>query len=65
MPPDGVRVHYTDSLVERRDEPLDQGFEGLRWVVTPAAPEVVCRLPSSPTGRPQTTSLCSPATFAD
>jgi phosphoserine phosphatase RsbU/P len=43
MPPDGVLVLYTDGLIERRHEPLDQGFERLRSVVTPDDPEVVCR----------------------
>ena len=43
MPPDSVLVLYTDGLIERRDEPLDQGLERLRSVVTPDDPEAVCR----------------------
>ncbi len=43
MPPDGTLVLYTDGLVERRSEPLDQGFERLRSVVTADDPEEVCR----------------------
>jgi GAF domain-containing protein len=43
MPMGGVLALYTDGLVERRDESLEEGFERLRSVVTPDDPEVVCR----------------------
>jgi serine phosphatase RsbU (regulator of sigma subunit) len=43
MPLDGVLVLYTDGLIERRDESLEDGLERLRSVVTPDDPEVVCR----------------------
>ncbi|HVW16923.1 MAG TPA: GAF domain-containing SpoIIE family protein phosphatase [Solirubrobacteraceae bacterium] len=42
--PDGaVAVLYTDGLVERRREPLDDGLERLRGAVAADDPEVVCR----------------------
>jgi hypothetical protein len=43
MPPGAVLVLYTDGLVERRDEPLDQSLERLRSAVTAEHPELVCR----------------------
>jgi putative methionine-R-sulfoxide reductase with GAF domain len=43
IPSRGVLVLYTDGLVERRAEPLEQGFERLRLAVTPDDPELVCR----------------------
>lgn len=42
FPPGALLLTYTDGLVERRNEPLDQGLERLRSVVEPRHPEVVC-----------------------
>jgi hypothetical protein len=33
---------YTDGLVERRDQPIDQGIAQLRGAVTTADPEAAC-----------------------
>ena len=43
LPPGGVLVFYTDGLVERRDEPVDQRLELLRSSVTAEDPEAVCQ----------------------
>jgi serine phosphatase RsbU (regulator of sigma subunit) len=43
LPPGGVLFFYTDGLIERRDETLDQGFERLRLAVVAGRPEVVCQ----------------------
>jgi phosphoserine phosphatase RsbU/P len=43
LPEGGVILFYTDGLVERRDESLDDSLEHLRDTVTPAPPEEVCR----------------------
>jgi phosphoserine phosphatase RsbU/P len=43
LPPGGVLFFYTDGLIERRDEPLDQGLERLRLAVTADPPEIVCQ----------------------
>ncbi|QFZ19803.1 PP2C family protein-serine/threonine phosphatase [Saccharothrix syringae] len=42
VPPGAVFVLYTDGLVERRWEDLDERLELLRGVVEPARPEAVC-----------------------
>jgi serine phosphatase RsbU (regulator of sigma subunit) len=34
---------YTDGLIERRREPLDEGLERLRRAVVAGPPEEVCR----------------------
>jgi putative methionine-R-sulfoxide reductase with GAF domain len=43
LPPGGVLVFYTDGLVERRDEPVDQRLELLRSSVAAEDPELVCQ----------------------
>jgi phosphoserine phosphatase RsbU/P len=40
--PGTVVCFYTDGLIERRGEPLDDAMKSLCQVVTPAAPEAVC-----------------------
>jgi anti-anti-sigma factor len=42
FPPGAVLCLYTDGLVERRDQPIDQGITQLRAAVTPAEPEAAC-----------------------
>ena len=42
LPPGGLFVFYTDGLVERRGESLDQGLSRLLEAVAPAHPEAVC-----------------------
>jgi serine phosphatase RsbU (regulator of sigma subunit) len=42
FPPGSVLVCYTDGLVERRGEVIDEGFERLRAAVTPGPAEQVC-----------------------
>jgi putative methionine-R-sulfoxide reductase with GAF domain len=42
VPPGAVLALYTDGLVERRDEDLDERLEKLRRAVFPGAPDVVC-----------------------
>lgn len=42
MPPGAVFCMYTDGLVERRDQPIDQRIAKLCAAVTAAAAEVVC-----------------------
>jgi sigma-B regulation protein RsbU (phosphoserine phosphatase) len=42
FPPGAVLCLYTDGLVERRDEPIDQGIAQLRAAVTTADPEAGC-----------------------
>ena len=43
LPPGGLLLLYTDGLIERRGESLDEGLERLVSVVTADAPESVCR----------------------
>jgi putative methionine-R-sulfoxide reductase with GAF domain len=43
LEPGDVLFFYTDGLVERRHEMLDEGLERLRQAVTAEAPEVVCQ----------------------
>lgn len=40
--PGAVLCLYTDGLVERRDEPIDDGIARLCQAVTPGPPEDVC-----------------------
>jgi phosphoserine phosphatase RsbU/P len=42
FPPGAVLCLYTDGLVERRDQPIDQGIAQLRAAVTTAEPEAGC-----------------------
>jgi phosphoserine phosphatase RsbU/P len=42
LPPGAVLCLFTDGLVERRDEPIDDGLTRLCQAVTPAPPEDVC-----------------------
>jgi sigma-B regulation protein RsbU (phosphoserine phosphatase) len=42
FPPGAALCLYTDGLVERRDQPIDQGIAQLRAAVTPAEPEAAC-----------------------
>jgi sigma-B regulation protein RsbU (phosphoserine phosphatase) len=42
FPPGAVLCLYTDGLVERRDQPIDQGIAQLRAAVTTADPEAAC-----------------------
>lgn len=42
VPPGSLLVLYTDGLVERRGQDLDDGLERLRRVVTPMRPEAAC-----------------------
>jgi putative methionine-R-sulfoxide reductase with GAF domain len=42
LPPDSVVVLYTDGLVERRGEVIDQGLDRLREAVAPGPPAAVC-----------------------
>jgi anti-anti-sigma factor len=42
LPPGTVLCLYTDGLVERRDEPIDQGIARLRAAVTTTDPEAGC-----------------------
>lgn len=43
LPPGGVLLAYTDGLVERREETIDEGLERLRQAVVAQAPDAVCR----------------------
>ena len=43
LPKGAVMVLYTDGLVERRGESVDEGLERLRRSVTVDSPEIVCR----------------------
>ena len=43
LPEGGVMVFYTDGLVERRGESLDEGMERLRSALRADGPEAVCR----------------------
>jgi serine phosphatase RsbU (regulator of sigma subunit) len=43
LPPGGVLLLYTDGLVERRDEFIDEGLQRLRVAVAAEAPDLVCR----------------------
>jgi phosphoserine phosphatase RsbU/P len=42
FPPGAVLCLYTDGLVERRDQPLDEGIARLRAAVTAQDPETAC-----------------------
>ena len=42
FPPGAVLCLYTDGLIERRDQPIDQGIAQLRAAVTTADPEAAC-----------------------
>jgi phosphoserine phosphatase RsbU/P len=42
FPPGALLCLYTDGLVERRDQPIDEGIARLRAAVTPADPEAAC-----------------------
>jgi serine phosphatase RsbU (regulator of sigma subunit) len=42
LEPGGVLAMYTDGLVERRNEPLDDGLARLTAVVRPGPADVVC-----------------------
>ncbi|KOV84517.1 PP2C family protein-serine/threonine phosphatase [Nocardia sp. NRRL S-836] len=42
VPPGALIILYTDGLVERRGQDLDEGLERLRQVVVPTAPEAAC-----------------------
>jgi serine phosphatase RsbU (regulator of sigma subunit) len=42
FPPGAALCLYTDGLVERRDQPIDQGIAQLRAAVAPADPEAAC-----------------------
>ncbi len=42
LPPGALVALYTDGLVERRDEDLDERLELLRQSVVPTAPELAC-----------------------
>ena len=42
FPPGAVLCLYTDGLVERHDQPIDQGIAQLRAAVTTADPEAAC-----------------------
>jgi stage II sporulation SpoE-like protein len=42
FPPGAVLCLYTDGLVERRDQPIDEGIARLRAAVTTADPEAGC-----------------------
>lgn len=42
FPRGAVLVCYTDGLIERRDEPIDFGFDRLRAVIHPGPAEAVC-----------------------
>ena len=41
LPPDSLVAFYTDGLIERREESLDEGFERLRTATTSGPPERV------------------------
>jgi putative methionine-R-sulfoxide reductase with GAF domain len=43
LPADGLLLLYTDGLVERRGECIDDGLERLRSAVAASAPEIACR----------------------
>jgi phosphoserine phosphatase RsbU/P len=43
LTPGALLLFFTDGLIERRDEPLDEGLARLRSVVTADTPDVVCR----------------------
>ncbi|MBO0886194.1 MAG: SpoIIE family protein phosphatase [Acidimicrobiales bacterium] len=43
LPPGGVLLFYTDGLIERRDQLLEERLEQLRSVVTAESPEIVCQ----------------------
>ncbi len=42
IPPGALLCFYTDGLIERPGEPIDDGLERLRRVVTAESPEVAC-----------------------
>jgi serine phosphatase RsbU (regulator of sigma subunit) len=43
LPEGAVLVFYTDGLIERRGESIDEGMERLRGAFSADAPETVCR----------------------
>lgn len=43
LDPGGVALLFTDGLVERRDEPIDEGLERLRRAVVASDPETVAK----------------------
>jgi phosphoserine phosphatase RsbU/P len=43
LPDGGAILLYTDGLIERRDEPLDESLERLRTHFLPESPYLVCR----------------------
>jgi serine phosphatase RsbU (regulator of sigma subunit) len=43
LPTDGLLLLYTDGLVERRGQPIDDGLERLRAAVVTQMPEIACR----------------------
>ena len=44
LPPGGILVLYTDGLVERRGEGIDDGLERLRAAVVADSPDSACRV---------------------
>ncbi|HEX6872019.1 MAG TPA: PP2C family protein-serine/threonine phosphatase, partial [Micromonosporaceae bacterium] len=55
LPEGGVVVCYTDGLVERRGDPIDEGLESLRAVVRAEDPELVCATVMAAVGTEQPT----------
>ena len=55
LPPGAVLVCYTDGLVERRDQVIDDGMKRLTSIVSPAPAEALCNLIMSSIGSEQPT----------